>query len=71
MVHKMKPWWKSKTVWVNGLTAAVSAATYLSGVAFLPPAFAVYLTGIVVPVMNVVLRFLTKEAIVGGKTDER
>jgi len=67
----MKPWWKSKTVWVNGLTAAISGATYLTGVAFMPPHVAVYLTGIVIPIMNVALRFLTKEAIVGGKTDER
>ena len=62
----MKNWYESKTVWVNILTLAlgiigifVTSATDLG----IPPQTVAILTGIVVPIINVVLRFITNEGI--------
>ena len=59
----MKKWYKSKTVWVNGLTAALGFITYVLGTNLLPVEVTAVVAGLVVPVVNVVLRFLTKEEI--------
>lgn len=59
---------KSKTFWVNALTAVVSIGTYLSNSELLannPELVAV--AGTVIGVVNVVLRLLTKEPIQGVK----
>ena len=59
----MKKWYKSKTVWVNSLTAALGFITYVLGTNLLPVEVTAVVAGLVVPVVNVVLRFLTKEEI--------
>ena len=59
----MKKWFKSKTMWVNILTMAVSAITYISGMSILPPEMAALATGLVLPMINVVLRYVTKDEI--------
>lgn len=59
----MKKLWKSKTFWVNALTMAVSGVAYLSDLDFLPPEAVAVATGLVVPILNVILRYVTKDAI--------
>lgn len=57
----------SKTVWVNGLTAAIALLTALAGQEFIaanPRLFAWTLFG--VGILNVVLRFVTTEPINGS-----
>lgn len=59
---------KSKTFWVNALTAVVSVATYFQGSEILasnPEIVALIGTGI--GVVNVVLRLITKEPITSVK----
>lgn len=59
----MKKLWQSRTFWVNALTMAVSGITYLSGMNILPPEMAALATGLVLPIVNVVLRYITKDEI--------
>ena len=59
----MKQWYKSKTVWVNGITAALGMLTYIVGMDVLPAGFSGYIVGVVVPIANVILRFMTKEQV--------
>lgn len=62
----MKPWWKSKTLWVNAvvlmLAAAESQLNVLQGA--LPGGLYVWLA-FVLPVANAALRFITSTAITG------
>ena len=53
----------SKTVWVNVLTVLISFLTTIVGADFIPEPYLVYITGLIIPVVNVVLRFLTGEPI--------
>ncbi len=57
----MKPWYKSKTIWVNGIAFA---AAILSGMAS-DPAFAAYVPQIMMAlsVVNIGLRIITKDPI--------
>lgn len=57
---KSKPWYLSKTVWVNVLTAAVAVGTVLGGQQIVTdnPGVAASLTAAVAG-LNVVLRFIT------------
>lgn len=60
----MKPWWQSKTLWVNGLIAALAALE--SGTGLLQPFLPVnFYTAIAVglPVINSILRVMTKEGL--------
>lgn len=59
----MKKLWQSKTFWVNALTMAVSGITYLAGMNILPQEAVMILTGLVLPMVNVVLRYVTKDEI--------
>ena len=59
----MKKLWQSKTFWVNALTMAVSGITYLAGMDILPPEMVAIATGLVLPMVNVVLRYITKDEI--------
>ena len=60
----MKAWWKSKTIWVNTLGAAVEIGQLLMQAQILPPGtITLVLAG-----ANVVLRKLTTQPI--GATDQ-
>lgn len=56
-----KPFWQSKTLWVNVATLAVAVLTALSGQAdVIPPEAMPYIVG-ALSVANLVLRYLTKQ----------
>jgi hypothetical protein len=57
----VKKWWKSKTVWFNVVSGAIVICNELAG-KVIPTEVA---TSVVV-VGNVVLRFLTHDALTGG-----
>ena len=60
----MKPWYTSKTLWVNALVAALSALEAGTGVLqpFLPANFyAIVAVGL--PVVNAVLRIVTTQGL--------
>ncbi len=59
----MKPFWKSKTFWVNVLTLVISALTMIAGSETIDPQVVAIITGIAIPILNVVLRFVTNEPI--------
>jgi len=62
----MKAWYKSKTVWVNVITLALGIIGVFiasGGDVGIPPQVIAVLVGLVVPILNVVLRFITTEAI--------
>ena len=55
-----KPWWQSKTIWINGLTAVLTIGAQLADV--LPPAWsAKILSGLAV--VNVILRAITTQPV--------
>ena len=61
----MKPWYMSKTIWINVLTVLVTSITIYEGV--MPQAWLAY----IVPglaVVNVILRFLTTGQITVSST---
>lgn len=55
-----KPFWQSRTLWVNVLTLAVTVLTSLSGT--LPPDAAPWIA-VVLSGVNIVLRVLTDKAV--------
>lgn len=62
-----KPWWQSKTLWVNAIAAALTALEAGTGVLqlYLPVNFyAVMAVGL--PVVNAVLRVVTTTAVTLG-----
>ena len=59
----MKPWYKSRTVWTNGLTLAIGVVAILTGSELLPPRAVATLTAIVLPILNLFLRWLTDQPI--------
>lgn len=60
------PWYKSKVLWVNGLTAIASILTLIIGIPGLETTqVAVYCTA-TLGVVNVILRFLTTTPIGGN-----
>lgn len=59
----MKKWYKSKTIWVNVLAVALAVITYIEGADFLPEHVTTALVSVVLPVVNVGLRFLTNKPI--------
>lgn len=61
----MKPWYQSRTIWVNVLSLIIALAALFAGDTLgLPPDVVKYAT-IVLAVANVVLRTVTSEAIAG------
>jgi len=61
-----KPWYQSKTIWVNLITLLISiigivitSATDLG----ISPEVVVVLTGVIVPVLNLFLRTITEQPI--------
>lgn len=71
MSSSAKPWWKSKTMWVNAamliLAAAESQLHVLQGV--LPGGLFPWLA-FTLPVANVALRFITSTAITAKAPDQ-
>jgi len=59
----MKPWYTSKTLWFNALFLVSAIAAYFGFADFKPDSNVVELAGVVVSVINIVLRFVTKEPI--------
>ena len=59
----MKKLWQSKTFWVNFLSLSASVVTYLVGMEILPPDALAVATGLVLPAINLVLRYITKDEI--------
>lgn len=59
-----KPWWMSKTVWVNLITTAVGVLGYVAGSSFISgnPALVAALVS-ATGVLNVILRLMTGQAI--------
>lgn len=60
MPANSKSWWKSKTIWVNGLSAGIAVLTALQGQAIIqdyPRASAAVVAGL--SVLNVGLRLIT------------
>jgi len=60
-----KSWWKSKTIWINTLTLAASILGVLIASELVQenPRLVLILAGIALPVINVLLRWLTDEPI--------
>ena len=52
-----KHWWQSKTVWLNVITLAIGVLSVVVDV--LPAQTAAIITGTVIPVLNIFLRFVT------------
>ena len=64
----MKKWYESKTIWVNTLTLIISITGVVVSSASdvgISPHVVLILTGVVIPILNVILRFITNEAISG------
>lgn len=64
-----KVWWKSKTLWVNALAAALVAVESLTGV--LKPHISgqiYFYVAFFLPIVNAVLRVVTSKALT-GKSD--
>ena len=61
----MKPWYKSRTIWANALTLVVAVLGVLvaSELVQRNATLVLVLTGVVVPVINVFLRWLTDQPI--------
>lgn len=60
MPSNSKAWWKSKTIWVNGLSAGIAVLTALQGQALIqdhPSAAAGIVAGL--NVLNIALRIVT------------
>lgn len=58
---RVKSIWASRTFWVNALTIVVSVATAVSGM--VEPQVAAIVTGLLVPAVNIVLRYITTETV--------
>lgn len=66
----MKPWYLSKTIWFNIIVAVLAALEGLTGILrpYLPEHwFAAVAVGL--PLVNVVLRVITTQAVTMRKTD--
>lgn len=64
-IMPIKPWWRSKIFWINALTLAASIIGIVAASEFVRdnPQLVLVLTGLVIPVINVILRWLTDEPI--------
>lgn len=61
---KMKPWYKSKTVWVNAVIAALSSLELSTGILkpYLPTHWYI-IVAVFLPMINVALRVITNQKI--------
>jgi hypothetical protein len=59
----MKPWYSSKTLWVNIITLLISVVAIIVDSPMFPARIIAVLTSIVLPVLNMVLRLLTTQTI--------
>ena len=65
-----KVWWKSKTLWVNAIVAALVAAEAVTGVVQPYVAEKFYAAvAVFLPIVNAVLRVITSEALGMRKDD--
>ena len=65
-----KVWWKSKTLWVNAIVAALVAAEAVTGVMQPYVAEKFYAAvAILLPIVNAILRVVTSEALGARKDD--
>lgn len=65
-----KVWWKSKTLWVNAIVAALVAAEAVTGVVQPYVAEKFYAAvAVFLPIVNAVLRVITNEALGMRKDD--
>jgi hypothetical protein len=60
----MKPWWQSKTLWVNTVVAALAALEMSTGLLqpFMPANFYT-LIAVGLPVVNAILRVVTTQGL--------
>ena len=58
-----KPWYQSKTIWVNLVILLVGILGVVADSELVPPKVVVYITGIALPIANMVLRMITTKAI--------
>lgn len=59
----MKKFWKSKTFWVNALTAVAGVAAYFQSEVVADNPEVVGGIGAAIGIINVILRFMTKEPV--------
>jgi membrane-bound metal-dependent hydrolase YbcI (DUF457 family) len=59
----MKPWYESKTFWFNALFLLSAVAAYFGFADFKPDANVTELAGVVVAVINIILRFITTKPV--------
>ena len=58
-----KSWYLSKTIWANVIACALAVAGILVNSPDLPPKLIAEITAIGIPVLNLVLRMLTDQAV--------
>jgi len=58
-----KKWWQSKTLWCNLIALAVGVLGVFVANPVVTPTTAAVITGLAVPILNVILRFITTTAI--------
>ena len=59
----MKPFWQSKTFWVNVIAVLILVADYLFTNQIIPAEWGVLALGI----LNIILRFMTSQAVTTSK----
>lgn len=60
----MKPWWQSKTLWVNAITAALAALEISTGVLQSVLPVNIYaVIAVSLPVVNAILRVVTSQGL--------
>jgi hypothetical protein len=59
LTPKPKPWWQSKTIWLNVISGLLEGAQLFIGVQFIPPGILTLVTN----VLNIVLRKMTSQPI--------
>lgn len=62
MVYE-KSWWKSKTIWLNLITLLVGVAGVLAGEEWINSQVVMAITSLVIPILNLILRYLTEAPI--------
>lgn len=59
----IKPWYLSKTVWANLITLVLATFSTMIESRLIDPEQMLILTGLLLPILNLVLRWLTDEPI--------
>lgn len=68
-VTTTKPWYQSKTIWLNVIAVAVFVVTGLGAMPGIDPSWAPWF-GFAVAVLNFVLRMITNQPIAGSPGDK-